>query len=148
MRVSDDQLIEIQGYLMSEGVTQVSLQEDLVDHYSCVIEELMSEGKAFQSAFSEAKNRIAPEGAQELQEDLNYLLTIKKKLMLRKLVFVFGFFGMLEIMLALALSVAGFIETDLAGLLVMAGILTLSVSVLPFWFFQLYKRSANRVQGA
>ena len=148
MMISDEQLIQIQGYLMSEGVTDVSLQEDLVDHYSCVIEELMAGGKVFQSAFEEAKCRIAPEGAQELQEDLNYLLTIKKKLMLRKLVFVFGFFGALEIMLALALSVASIIEADLAGLLAMAGILTLSVSVLPYWFFQLYKRSADQLQQA
>ena len=148
MRVSDEHLLQIQGYLMSEGVREVSLQEDLVDHYSCVIETLMSEGMRFQPAFEEAKSRIAPEGAGVLQEDLNYLLTIKKKVMLRKLVFVFGFFGALEIMLALALSVAGIIESDLAGLIAMAGILTLSVTVLPFWFFQQYKRSVIRLQEA
>ena len=51
MRVSDEQLFQIQGYLISEGLTDVSLQEDLADHFCCVIEEEMQEGGDFQLAF-------------------------------------------------------------------------------------------------
>ena len=148
MMVTDDQLFQIQGYLMSEGVTEVSLQEDLVDHFCCLIEGDMQQGISFSAAFEDAKQTVSPEGAGEIQNDLNYLLTIKKKVMLRKLVFVFGFFGALDIMLAIAFRVSGILDAEVSGLLAMAGILTLSVSVLPYWFFQLYKRSLHRLQEA
>jgi len=148
MSVNDDQLFQIQGYLIGEGVSDVGLQEDLVDDYCCIIEDLMGQGKAFDVAFEADKMSVAPEGPGVVQEDLNYLVTIKKKVMLRKLVFVFGFFGMLDLMLALAFRVSGFLDTEVAGLLAMAGILILSVSILPFWFFQLYKKSIQQVQQA
>ena len=148
MMVSDDQLFQIQGYLMSEGVTDVGLQEDLVDHFCCLIEGSTEEGESFSQAFEKAKQAIAPVGAGEIQQDLNYLLTIKKKVMLRKVVFVFGFFGVLEIMMAMAFFMSGILEAEVSGLLAMAGILTLSVSVLPYWFYQLYKRSVQNLQQA
>ena len=148
MNVSDEQLFEIQGYLLSNGITDVGLQEDLADHICCVVEEIMSEGLSFGAVFEQAKERIVPDSPAEIQSDLNYLLTIKKKIMTRKLVFLFGFFGILELMLALALRVANFVEPELAGLLAMAGILTLSVSVVPYWVFLLYKRSVQKLKEA
>lgn len=149
MIVTDDQLFQIQGYLMSEGVTGVALQEDLADHFCCVIEEGMQErGLVFESAFEEAKQRIAPEGVEGIQEDLDYLLTIKKKIMLRKVVFVFGFIGMLSLMLALGLRVSGVVPPEVAGLVAMAGILTLAISILPYTFYQMYMRSVQRLKEA
>ena len=148
MTISDEQLFQIQGYLISHGITNVGLQEDLADHFCCVVEEIMAGGVLFETAFEQAKKRVVPEAPEQLQADLNYLLTIKKKIMTRKLVFLFGFFGILELMLALALRVANFVEPELAGLLAMAGILTLSVSVLPYWFYTLYRRSVQRVKEA
>jgi len=148
MTVTDDQLFQIQGYLMSEGVSDVGLQEDLVDHFCCLIEGIMKGGKSFANAFEDAKRAVAPEGAGEIQEDLNYLLTIKKKVMLRKLVFVFGFFGVMSLLLASAMYISGILDAQTSGLLAMAGILTLSVSVLPFWFLQLYRRSVQKLQEA
>ena len=73
-------------------------------------------------------------------------MTIKKKVMLRKLVFVFGFFGLLDLMLALGFRVSGILDAQTSGLLALAGILTLSVTVLPFWVFQQYKKSIQRLQ--
>lgn len=149
MIITDDQLFQIQGFLLSEGISEVSLQEDLADHFCCVIEECMVEEKLdFDEAFSEARRRIAPDGAKEIEEDLHYLLTIKKKIMLRKIVFLLGFFGVLNLMLALALNVSGILDAEVSGLIALSGILTLSVSILPFWFYQMYQRSVHKVKEA
>lgn len=149
MMVTDDQLFQIQGFLMSEGVSKVGLQDDLADHFCCVIEECMEDAQLdFDEAFRVARERIAPDGPKEIEEDLHYLLTIKKKIMLRKIVFIFGFIGVLELMLALALNVAGILDAEVSGLLAMAGILILSVSVLPFGFYQMYQRSVQKVRHA
>lgn len=149
MMVTDDQLFQIQGFLMSEGVSRVSLRDDLADHFCCVIEDCMEEEKlSFDEAFSVACGRIAPDGTKEIEEDLHYLLTIKKKIMLRKIVFLFGFIGVLDLMLALAMNVAGILDAEVSGLLAMAGILTLSISVLPYAFYQMYQRSVQKVRNA
>lgn len=149
MMVTDDQLFQIQGFLMSEGISQMSLQEDLADHFCCVIEECMEEESLdFDEAFRLAQKRIAPEGVKEIEEDLNYLLTIKKKIMLRKAVYIFGFIGVLDLLLAFALNISNILDAEVSGLLAMAGILTLSVSVVPFTFYHMYQRSVQSVREA
>ena len=148
MTITDEQLFQIQGYLVGNGITDVSLQEDLADHFCCVVEEIMTGGTRFETAFEQAKKRIVPEAPVELQADLDYLLTIKKKIMTRKLVFIFGFFGILDLLLAMALSISNIVDSEVVGLLAMAGILTLSVSVVPYWVFLLYKRSIQKLKEA
>ncbi|MCE7996686.1 MAG: hypothetical protein HEP71_32300 [Roseivirga sp.] len=149
MMVTDDQLFQIQGFLMSEGVSNVGLQEDLADHFCCVIEQCMEgEDLDFDDAFKLAQQRITPDGAKEIEEDLDYLLTIKKKIMLRKVVYVFGFIGVLNLLLAFSMYISGILNAEVSGLLAMAGILTLAISVLPFSFYQMYQRSAQRVREA
>lgn len=149
MIVTDDQLFQIQGFLMNEGISNVGLQEDLADHFCCVIEQSMEEGGLdFVDAFKLAQQRIVPDGAKEIEEDLDYLLTIKKKIMLRKAVYVFGFIGVLNLLLAFAMYISGILDAQVSGLLAMAGILTLAVSVLPFSFYQMYQRSVQKVREA
>lgn len=149
MIVTDDQLFQVQGFLISEGISKVGLQEDLADHFCCAIEECMEEeGLNFNDAFNLARQRIAPDGAKEIEEDLHYLLTIKKKIMLRKAVYIFGFIGVLNLLLSFALYISGILDAEVSGLLAMAGILTLAVTVLPFSFYQMYQRSVQRVREA
>ena len=148
MTISDEQLFQIQGYLISHGITNVGLQEDLADHFCCVVEEIMAGGVLFETAFEQAKKRVVPDAPEQLQADLNYLLTIKKKIMTRKLVFIFGFFGILDLLLAMALSISNIVDSEVVGLLAMAGILTLAVSVVPYWVFLLYKRSVQKLKEA
>jgi hypothetical protein len=147
MMVSDNQLAYIKGYLLNEGVSRLALQDDLTDHFCCVVEEQLEDGIEFEDAFDQARGRITPQGAKEIEEDLNFLLTIKKKIMVRKVVFIFGFIGVLDFLLAAVMGLLpGSTDTELVNLLIMAGILTLMISVVPFWFYQLYKRSINKLQ--
>lgn len=146
MMVSDNQLAHIKGYLLNEGVSKFALQDDLTDHFCCVVEEQLEEGIDFEYAFEQARKRITPHGAKEIEEDLNFLLTIKKKIMLRKLVYIFGFIGVFDLLIGAALFLPGIIDKQLTGLLMMAGILMLMISVIPFWFYQLYKKSVNKLQ--
>lgn len=149
MTVTDDQFFQIQGFLMNEGISNIGLQEDLADHFCCAIEQSMEEGELdFVDAFKLAQQRIVPDGAKEIEEDLDYLLTIKKKIMLRKAVYVFGFIGVLNLLLAFAMYISGILDAQVSGLLAMAGILTLAVSVLPFSFYQMYQRSVQKVREA
>ena len=149
MMVTENLLLNIQQFLMSEGLSNASLKDDLTDHFCCIIEACMEEDNLdFDDAFSVAQQRIVPDGAKEIEENLNYLLTIKKKIMLRKFVYVFGFLGVLNLVMAFALYISGIFDAEIAGLVAMSGILTLAVTVLPFSFYQMYQKSVQNVREA
>ena len=134
MIIDEGQISFVKGYLIGNGVSSYSLQEDLLDHFCCVIEEDMEAGQPFDHSFSNAVERITPEGPEKIQNDLNYLLTIKKNIMLRKLVFMASYLSVLTILLGLALRIPQILSANATLLLVMVGILLFSVTTVPYFF--------------
>ncbi|NAS32383.1 hypothetical protein GTQ40_15470 [Flavobacteriaceae bacterium R38] len=148
MMISNLQLAFIKNYLSQEGITKIHLQDDLVDHFSCVIEEYLEEGIHFDEAFKKAKGRITPDGAKKIEDDLNYLLTINNQIMIRKIVFLMGYFSVFLIITAFALYLPGILDKETSGLIAMGGIFSFSTFVLPFYFYQLYKKSLHKLQNS
>lgn len=148
MRVDEAQITQIRGYLLGNGITNHSLQDDLLDHFCCSIEDRMEEGGSFDRAFADAVERITPDGPAKIQNDLNYLLTIKKRIMLRKIVFTVAYFSVYVVLLAIALRFPQIISADLTSLLIMVGILLFSLSAVPFFFYEMYQRSVRRLKEA
>ncbi|WP_394747200.1 hypothetical protein [Spongiimicrobium salis] len=149
MTINDQQLNFIQAYLRQEGVSKATLQEDLVDHFSCAIEEYLEEDVSFATAFDLAKERIAPDGVKKIEEDLIYLLTINHEIMLRKIVFILGYISILQIIMAFALYLPGSIlDKEVSGYIAMGGIFLFAVSVVPFYCYQLYKKSVHQLKEA
>ncbi|WP_350293607.1 hypothetical protein [uncultured Croceitalea sp.] len=147
MTLKDQQLNLIKGYLHQEGVSKHSLQEDLIDHFSCAIEEYLEKDVSFTEAFDLAKERIAPDGVKKIEEDLIYLLTVNHEIMLRKIVFILGYISILEIIMAFALYLPGSILTkEVSGYIAMGGIALFAVSVVPFYCYQLYKKSIHQLK--
>jgi hypothetical protein len=95
--ISDDQLSFIRRQLAFYQLNQPDLNDDLVDHFGCVVEELMSGGMPFEKAFEAAFRRISPNGPKEIEKELIYLLTIKRKTMFRKMAYLFGYLSLVLI---------------------------------------------------
>lgn len=95
--ISDDQLIFIRQRLALYKLSEPDLLDDLVDHFCCVVEEHLLEGMAFDQAFDLAFTRISPNGPKEIEKDLVYLLTLKRKTMLRKTAFIAGYLSLILI---------------------------------------------------
>lgn len=95
--ITDHQLSFIRKQLAFCELDQSGLADDLLDHFGCVIEELMSEGMSFEEAFEVAFGRISPNGPKEIEKELIYLLTIKRKTMFRKTAYVFGYLSLILI---------------------------------------------------
>ncbi len=147
MIIDEGQVSFIRSYLMGNGVSNQSLQADLLDHFCCVVEEQMESGQSFDISFSKAVDRISPEGPEKIQKDLNYLLTIKKNIMLRKLVYMASYVSVLAVLTGLALRIPQILSADAAMLLVMAGMLLFSVSTVPYFFFDRYQKSIRELKS-
>lgn len=64
------------------------VQDDLIDHFCCVIEELIQDGKAFDEAFQEAYQQTTPNGVEEIELETFFLLNLNKTITMKKFMYV------------------------------------------------------------
>lgn len=95
--ISDDQLIFVRQQLASYELSEPDLLDDLVDHFCCVVEGHLLDGVTFDEAFDLAFTRISPNGPKEIEKDLIYLLTLKRKTMFRKTAFIAAYLSLILI---------------------------------------------------
>ncbi|WP_339700437.1 hypothetical protein [uncultured Roseivirga sp.] len=90
--INAGQTQQIRSYLLQQGFTNTELIDDLVDHLSCEVELLIEHGRIdFTSAFSTAKEKVMPDYAIQIENDLKFLTTKKYNTMIKKLAFIGGY---------------------------------------------------------
>lgn len=90
-QLSDEQVDLICQRIAGDGVVTGALQQDLLDHYCCYIEEELDNGSTFDKAYQEAFLAITPNGMHEIEEELFFLLTFKKQTNMKRLIYGAGF---------------------------------------------------------
>ncbi len=88
--LTDEQEAIIEERIRS-AISNANLVNDLLDHYCCFIEEQMCNGASFDDAYQLAFQAISPNGIQEIQEELFFLLTFKKQTNMKRLTYGLGF---------------------------------------------------------
>ncbi|MES2702990.1 MAG: hypothetical protein V4649_10140 [Bacteroidota bacterium] len=99
-QLSDEQLAAIEQLVRQEGVNE-DLQNNLLDHYCCYIEEQIDNGLDFYVAYQNAIAAISPNGVGEIQEELFFLLTFKMQTNMKRVIYGFGFFAAFLISMSL-----------------------------------------------
>lgn len=67
------------------------LEDELIDHICCAIEVLMAEQMPFEQACNKAYEMVCPNGFREIEEETFFLLTYKKQLSMKRILFLLGF---------------------------------------------------------
>lgn len=80
--------IEIQ---IKKDISIRTLRVELLDHYCCLVEELMDKGQNFDAAFAQAFQTISPNGMAEIEEETFFLLTFNRQTTMKKLLYLSGF---------------------------------------------------------
>ncbi len=120
----------IEQRLKESGLSNQAILQDLLDHYCCEIEAAMEKGIDFEQAYKNAWNAINPNGVNEIEEELFFMLNFNKQTTMKKIVYLNGFFAATFIATALlfrfnhwpgtpALSVLGFAFLIITSLLVL-----------------------------
>jgi hypothetical protein len=90
--ITKEELNRIKSYILSEGFKNPDLIDDLVDHLSCEVEQQYGEYQLnFDTAFSIAKEKVMPNYAIQIENDLKFLTTKKYNVMIKKLAFIGGY---------------------------------------------------------
>ena len=82
----------IRGDIRQNGVELIDLQEDLLDHVCCAIEEESSPGLSFEEMYQQIRTQLFPDGYREIQETTNELIAQKFEKM-KKTMNIFGAAG-------------------------------------------------------
>jgi len=90
-QLNDDQVIIILDQIVADGVTDSDLQNELLDHYCCFIEEILLTGADFESAYKIAFEAITPNGMHEIQEELHFILNHKQQTIMKRTIYLSGF---------------------------------------------------------
>lgn len=99
MDLRDDQFEQV-TLLVNRSVSMHSLRIELLDHLCCHIEAQLDSGISFEVAFKEAIQQLSPEGLTAVEERTVFLLTFKKQLTMKKLLYSTGFMASLFILSA------------------------------------------------
>jgi len=113
------------------GVTDAGLQQDLLDHYCCHIEEHMAAGISFEQAYARAFDEITPNGMSEIQEELFFLLTFKKQTNMKRTILITG---ALITLLFIAGIIFKYLAMPGASALIVLGIGITSLVFMPLVF--------------
>lgn len=92
-QLNEEQVSIIYERLRSERLNSQKLEQDLLDHFCCYVEEQMQQGAGFEQAYREATIAITPNGVKEIEFELFFLMNFHKQLSMKKLIFLFGFFA-------------------------------------------------------
>ena len=90
MDLRDDQFEQV-SLLVNRSVSMHTLRVELLDHLCCHIEAQLDLGISFEAALNEAILQLSPEGLTAVEERTVFLLTFKKQLTMKKLLYFSGF---------------------------------------------------------
>lgn len=145
--LNQQEISDISAYLDSQRLDSLQLSYELYDHFICLTEDLMiTEGHSFNRAFEAAKGIICPNGAKEIEKEIQYLLTINKHIMLHKFIFVMSALGGVIFLLSIALGVGGILDIATSRLLTMCGILMITTFTFPYLMYRWYQKSKTNLK--
>ncbi len=90
-QLDDGQVILILDRIIADGVTDKYLQNDLLDHYCCYVEERLLPGVDFETVYDIAFQNITPNGMKEIQQELYFILNFNKQTIMKRIIYLFGF---------------------------------------------------------
>jgi hypothetical protein len=74
--LTEQQITWIQKEIKIKGIADTSLEDDLLDHICCIIEENLAKGSSFEIAFDLVIEKFGPAGFRKIQKETTFLLNL------------------------------------------------------------------------
>lgn len=129
--LNSDQIDFILDDISARGIEMESLQQNLLDHVCCIIEENLEENGDFEGFYYATIKTFYKKDLSEIEEETQSLITNKHYYTMKKLMIVSGTFSAIVLSAGIILK---FLHMPGAGISVVLGITTLSLVFLPLMF--------------
>lgn len=90
-KLSDEQVEYIEQQVNTSQIESEELKEDLIDHFCCVIEDYLDQGKTFEESYNKAYQIVCPNGFDEIYKETLLLLTSNNIIIMKKSMYILGF---------------------------------------------------------
>ncbi|MEJ1241722.1 hypothetical protein WBG78_26495 [Chryseolinea sp. T2] len=90
MKLTEEQIAIIRSHIRSSGIKLKPLQDDILDHLCCVLEENQQGITDFETRLQAAIQDLAPGGLPDIERQTLYLLNSKKFIYMKKLMYLIG----------------------------------------------------------
>lgn len=138
--ISDQQIDYILNDISSRGVEMESLQQNLLDHICCIIENNLEENGDFESFYQKTIETFYKDQLWEIEEETLQLLTFKNYYTMKKVMIVSGTFSAAAMILGILFK---FLHWPGAAALIILGIGASSLIFLPLLFTLKLKEQQN-----
>ncbi|PZF71368.1 hypothetical protein [Taibaiella soli] len=138
--LSDQQIDYILDDISARGVKMEGLQQDLLDHVCCIIEQNLEANGDFEQFYQTAIQKFYKTELSEIERETILLLTFKNYYAMRKTMFITGAISAVAFILG---SVLKIMHSPGAGLLLLLGFITISFLFLPLLFIIKSRETTN-----
>lgn len=135
-RISDQQIDYILSDISARGVEMESLQQNLVDHVCCIIENNLEENGDFESFYKKTIQTFYKDALWEIEEETLLLLTYKNYYTMKKIMINSGIAAATFFIIG---SFFKFMHWPGASVLILAGLIIGALIYLPLLF--LFKKN-------
>jgi hypothetical protein len=140
--LSDDRIAFIRADVKKCGISLDNLEEELVDHLCCMVEEYLTNGYSFEDAYRKVKRDNAIDSLKDIE--IKTLLLINKKFQTMKTTLkITGIAGLVTILVASVFKVC---HWPGASILFLTGFVTLAFAYLPVLAFNLKREKILKRQ--
>ena len=129
--LTDEQMEFIRNDISARGIAMVSLQQDLLDHICCIVENELEPGGDFGRFYPQVVSRFFKSELREIEEETVFLLTHKHYYTMKKTMISSG--G-LSVVLLSAGVILKFLHLPGAAVMIVLGTLWMSLVFLPLMF--------------
>ncbi|GAA5022860.1 hypothetical protein GCM10011506_00030 [Marivirga lumbricoides] len=134
--ISEEQVDFVSRQIKESGITSQALQDDLIDHFCCLIEIDMQKGISFEKAYQKAFQQTTPNGFTEIQHETLFLINHKTIIIMKQFTYISGY------IFALSTTVGAFFKImhlPGASVLMFSGLLGISFIFLPMLLINKFK---------
>lgn len=129
--LTEQQIDFILNDIKNRGVELPDLQQNLLDHICCVIENEYKEDLPFETFYKSVVQRFYVNSLQEIEEETKLLITFKHYYFMKKLMVLSGIFSAVSLIFGIAFK---FMYWPGASILLILGIVSLCLLFLPLYF--------------
>ena len=130
-QLSEQQIAFILNDIRARGIGTDSLQQDLLDHICCIIEQDLEENGNFEAFYQQVIRRFYKKELREIEAETALLLTFKNYYAMKKIMMVSGVVAVLAFMIGSMFKV---MHWPGANILLVLGFTGISLLFLPLLF--------------
>lgn len=142
--ITDEQFTFISTKINHSGISSKEVQDDLIDHFCCLVEIEMQRGNSFEEAYQSAYQQTTPNGFEEIQYETFFLLNHKKLILMKQFTYISGY------LFALSTTAGAFFKImhfPGANIMLFSGLTGIAFVFLPLLLFNKFKDKVFKVMS-